>query len=107
MSIGQGDESQLSTQDSLELFIKSIQLRANYYSGDYNHGCNVFEELLAKNYYNRSSLLYGGKCCFKSKRDSLVLRLFTEEKKKIIQDFCRLNWGDNVRKDSILSLIHI
>lgn len=101
MSISQNKNNLLSAQDSLEFFIKSIDLRAYFYSGDYNHGCNVFEELLSQNYYNRGSLLYGGKCCFKSKRDSIVLKLFTEEKKEIIQDFCRLNWGANVRKDSI------
>lgn len=99
--IGQKHDNIFSSQDSLELFIKTFDLRTYFNSGDYNRGCNVFEELLGQNYYNRSSLLYGGKCCFKSKRDSLVLRLFTEEKKEIIQDFCRLNWGDNVKKDSI------
>ena len=101
LSVGQNDnDNRLSVADSLDLYFKSHQLKSIYRSGHFDKGCSIFEELLLNKFLDRGSLLYGGKCCFKSNKDSLVKKMFTEEFRPIIQDFCNLNWGDNVKKDT-------
>ncbi len=96
-SLGQINNHKLTTTDSLELYMKFPKLETFYTSGNYDEGCKLLEELLVKGYYSKKSLLYGGKCCFKLNNDSLVTKLFTEEKRSITQGFCRLNWGEKVK----------
>lgn len=100
VSTGQTDSNILSTKDSLALYFKSFELKPLYRSGGFDEGCKIFEELLTNDFYNRGILLYGGKCCFKSNKDSLVKKMFTEKFRSIIQDFCNLNWGDKVKRDT-------